>query len=396
MFSIFPASTSDCCTSYVAVAVAFSPGSSVVALSAPSWMPSSTSVSSRLLTVTFPVFSTSILYVTVSPTATPLSSDVFVTLMDGSAVSVVTVQSSSSDTSPPFGSVPVAVAVFSIFPASTSDCCTSYVAVAVAVSSGASVVALSAPSWMPSSTSVSASPLTVTLPVFLTVIEYVTVSPTATPLSSELFVTSIEDAAASVVTIAVASPLTFSPFGSFPVAVTLFVMLPLSTSAWVTSYVAVAVAVAAAVSPGAIVVLSSAPSWMPGSGSVSVRSFTVWFPVFVTVIVYVIVSPTATLASLSAFFVTVSAGFPFSVSTVQSSSSDTSLPCGSSPAAVALLSIFPASTSFWATVYVAVAVAVSSGASVVALSAPSVTPSSTSVSSSPLTVTLPMFFTVIV
>ena len=53
-----------------------------------------------------------------------------------------------------------------VLPGSTSDCFTTYVAVAVAVSPGAMDELSSAPSTIPGSLSVSVSPLTVTFPVF--------------------------------------------------------------------------------------------------------------------------------------------------------------------------------------------------------------------------------------
>ena len=143
-------------------------------------------------------------------------------------------QSSLSETSVLNGSVPFAVTVLSILPASTSFCCTVYVAVAVAVAFGASVVALRSPSTIPSSMSLSVIPLSVTLPVFSTVIVYVTVSPTFTLLFSEVFVTLIAGAASSVVTFAEAVPVTSASFGSLPVAVTVLSISPASTSACLT------------------------------------------------------------------------------------------------------------------------------------------------------------------
>ena len=62
-------------------------------------------------------------------------------------------------------------------------------------------------------------------------------SPTATPLVlSAVFVTSIAGSAATVVTVTVASSLTGSPLGGLPVAVTVFTILPASTSFCCTVY----------------------------------------------------------------------------------------------------------------------------------------------------------------
>ena len=82
----------------------------------------------------------------------------------------MTVSLSLSVTSAFLGSLPIAVAVFVNVPASTFACVTTYVAVTVAVSPGAIVVLSSVPIVRPVIGSVTVSPLTVTLPVFSTVI----------------------------------------------------------------------------------------------------------------------------------------------------------------------------------------------------------------------------------
>ena len=77
---------------------------------------SSTSVSSRvmLFTLTSPVFVTTTVYVTTVPTsAFSLGSASFVMLSSALVSPIVTVASSSSLISLPFGSVPVAVTVLS-------------------------------------------------------------------------------------------------------------------------------------------------------------------------------------------------------------------------------------------------------------------------------------------
>ena len=265
-------------------------------------MPARTSVTARLLTVTLPVFSTVIVYVTVSPALTPLVlSAAFVTLIAGAASTVVTFSESLPVTSTFLGSLPFTVAVLLISPASTSVCLTTYVAVAVAFSLGAIVVLSSVPSWMSLRGSVNTRLLTVTLPLFSTVIVYVTVSPALTPLVlSAVLVTTRFGVPVSVVTFSESLPVTSTFLGSLPFTVAVLLISPASTSVCLTTYVAVAVAF----SLGAIVVLSSVPSWMSLRGSVSTRLFTVALPVFSTVIVYVTVSPALTPLVLSAVFVT--------------------------------------------------------------------------------------------
>ena len=107
----------------------------------------------------------------VVPTSTfSVLSAVLVTLIDGAGSSVVTVQVAVSSKAVSLGAVPVAVAVFTILPASTSDCLTTYVAVTVAVSPGAIVVLSRIFIAKSGSGSLTARPLTVTFPVFVTVI----------------------------------------------------------------------------------------------------------------------------------------------------------------------------------------------------------------------------------
>ena len=76
-------------------------------------------------------------------------------------------------------------------------------------------------------------PSTVTLPVFLTVTLYVTVS--STPgfalVLSDVLVTSIAAFFSTAVTVTLASSVTSASLGSFPVAVTVLSILPASTSA---------------------------------------------------------------------------------------------------------------------------------------------------------------------
>ena len=124
--------------------------------------------------------------------------------------------------------------------------------------------------------------------------------------------------------------------------------------------------------------------------SSSVMPFTVTFPVFLTVTVYVISSSTAAPVVFDAVFVTVSTGAPSSVVTFADAVPITSAPLGFLPVTVAVLLISPASTSPCVTTYVAVAVAVSPGAMLVTSSVPISTPSSASATVRPFIVTFPL------
>ena len=107
-------------------------------------------------------------------------------------------------------------------------------------------------------------------------------SPTLTfSVLSAVLVTSIEADGSIVVTLHVAVPVTGPSLGSLPLAVTVFEIDPLSTSDCLTTYVAVAVAI----SPGAISVLSRFPGIKSGRGSLIARLLTVTFPVFSTLMV---------------------------------------------------------------------------------------------------------------
>ena len=77
--------------------------------------------------VTLPVFFTTTVYVTVSPTSAPVVLDAdLVTVSSAFFVTVFTVALAEPDTSLLLGSFPVAEAVFSILPASTSAWVTVY------------------------------------------------------------------------------------------------------------------------------------------------------------------------------------------------------------------------------------------------------------------------------
>jgi hypothetical protein len=87
----------------------------------------------------------------------------------------VTVSASVSVTAGPAGGVPVAVAVFAIDPASTSACVTTYVVVHVVDALGANVLTGQLIGDNPACGSDTPTDVSVTLPVFVTTKEYVTV-----------------------------------------------------------------------------------------------------------------------------------------------------------------------------------------------------------------------------
>ena len=116
-----PASTSACVRVYAAaVQVIDAPAVRLVAGQVT--VPILTSLTPTAASVTLPVLVTMNVYVMVSPAAaTPSSTPVLTSAIDGSAGSGV-VNVSSSVTGSPVGGVPVADAVFSTSPASTSAC----------------------------------------------------------------------------------------------------------------------------------------------------------------------------------------------------------------------------------------------------------------------------------
>ena len=145
----------------------------------------------------------------------------------------------------------------------------------------------------------------------------------------------------SVVTVFSPSPVMSFPPGSLPVAVAWFSTLPAMMSFSVTVYVVFFVTV----SPG--LMLPSVQS-SPVRESSSFTPLIVTFPLFVTVMVYVILSPSFTSPVLSDVLITVNPGF--GVSTGSSFSPGVTgvssfFGSGFSASPVALLTTFPAITS---------------------------------------------------
>ena len=184
------------------------------------------------------MFVTVNVYVTVSPASavpSPPSSNVPVLIrsINGSC-SKVWVSLSVSVTGSSFGSVPVAVAMLVNVPASMSPCVRVYDAVNVVESMApGAIVAIGAPTTVTNG-SVTVTFVNVTLPVFVTVNVYVTVSPasaTPSPPSSNVpvLIRSINGSCAKVcVSSSVSS--TGGPTSGLPVTVAVLVNVPVSIS----------------------------------------------------------------------------------------------------------------------------------------------------------------------
>ena len=190
------------------------------------------------------------------------------------------------------------------------------------------------------------------------------------------------------VTVAVSTSLTVTPVGGVPLAVTVLTMLPPSRSACVVEYVAVHVVDA----PGASVATGHAMTDRPGSGSVTPTEVRVTLPALVTRNEYATVVPAAAKVVGTAVLATVIAGLRAMV-TVAVSASVTVGPAGGVPAAVATLTIEPASMSACVTVYVAVHVVAAAGASTATGQVTGDRPGSGSVTATELSVTLPALVT---
>ena len=153
--------------------------------------------------------------------------------------SSVTVSISESDTSSPFGSFPVAVAVFVTIPAIRSSAVIVYVSVNTDTSPGAIVVIIVVTN--PVNGSLTSIPLKETLPVFSTVIAYVITSPiTAYVLGLAVLVTVSLPSTSKVVSVgsslSISVPdvsVTVPPLGSSALTRAVLITLPASTSSWV-------------------------------------------------------------------------------------------------------------------------------------------------------------------
>ena len=188
------------------------------------------------------------------------------------------------------------------------------------------------------------------------------------------------------------------PFGSTPVAVPLLEIVPRSTSAWVTTYVAVHVACCFGAN-----VTGAHDGVGAGPDPVKLLSWNttfvnVTFPLFVATNVYVTVSPNVGCDGGVADFTTLNDPFDATVTTALDGELVTAGPDGGVPATVAVFVIFPASISACVTVYFAAHVVVPWGASVdawqVTADSIPVPENDVSLTVGLVSVTLPVFVTV--
>ncbi|GAB2588413.1 hypothetical protein GCM10009593_29230 [Microlunatus antarcticus] len=188
-------------------------------------------------------------------------------------------------TAVPAGFRAVTVAVLTTPPASTSAWVITYGAlvVQVVVAPGASVVVGQV--VVPTFASTTASPVSVTAPVFVARKAYATRSPASvrpfafTSVGVPADFVRVRVAAVDVgVAVEEAFEVTVAPAGLRPVTRAVLATVPASTSAWVTTYGAVVAQLV--VAPGARLVVVQVVA--PTSGSTTARPVIVCAPVFVT------------------------------------------------------------------------------------------------------------------
>ena len=282
-------------------------------------------------------------YATAAPAAATVAGDADFTTWIDADCAAVTVAASVSVTGAPIGGVPLAVAVFTIEPASTSACDTAYDAVHVVDAPGANDATGHDTADRPGNGSDTPTAVSVTLPVFVTTNEYATVWPAAVTLFGTAdFTTPIAGDRVTVTTAESVSD-TGAPTGGVPVAVAVFVTEPASTSACDTAYDAVHVVDA----PGANDATGHDTADRPGNGSDTPTAVNVTLPVFVTTNEYATAAPAAATVAGDADFTTWIDGDRVTVTTAESVSVTAAPPPGGVPDAVAVLLTVPASTSDW-------------------------------------------------
>ena len=202
------------------------------------------------------------------------------------------------------------------------------------------------------------TPVSVTLPVFVTTKEYVITRPTVNDAISDGFAdfTIAIAGAGVIVTFALdGDDVTAVPEGGVPVAVAVLVIVPALTSACVLVYAAVQVTDA----PGANDAApdghdtgdsAPVPENAPSATDTLVR---VTFPVFVTTNEYITASPAADTVEGVADFCTEIAGSAAAVTAAVDGPETTSPPAGDVADAVAVFMNWPASTSACVASYVA-------------------------------------------
>ncbi|MDH2430314.1 hypothetical protein, partial [Sphaerisporangium sp. TRM90804] len=375
VFTIEPASTSACVVTYVPVQVVDAWGTSVVTgheITGRGPEPeNAVSAAPTSVSVVLPVFTTVYEYVIVRPAAVTVVGEAVFSNDRLGAVSMVTVAVDGSElTAGPVGGVPDATAVFTIEPASTSACVTTYVPVQVVDAWGTSVVTgheITGRGPEPEN-AVSAAPtsVSVVLPVFTTVYEYVTEGPAAATVLGEAVFSSDRLGADTIVTVAVdGSEFTAGPDGGVPLATAVLTIEPASTSACVVTYVPVQVVDAWGASVVTGHVITGSGPEPENAVSVTPTLFSVAVPVFTTAKEYVITRPTATTVLGEAVLSNEMSVAGDPVTVVDDGAELTGGPVGGVPVATAVFVTDPVSTSTWVTTYVPVQVVEAWGSSVV-------------------------------
>ena len=262
---------------------------------------------------------------------------------------------SVADTVGPAGGVADAVAVLSRWPASTSAWVSVYVAVQVVLAPGAR--SETGQLTGPVLASLTPIPVRVTLPVFATRNVYGTVEPTVLKCVPTFLAIVTDGLLASEMSV-LSPAVTEAPVGGSAVTDAVLVTCPASTSDCVTTYVAVQVVCP----PGASVF--SGQLTVPTSASSTTTFVSVTLPVFVTTKLYGISAPTVAPLGAPACLSRVMLGVD-GMSVSFEPVAVTAGPDGGRAEAVAMFGTWPASTSAWLSVYVAVQITTAPGASVV-------------------------------
>jgi hypothetical protein len=240
VFVTDPAFTSACVTVCDAGHVIEAPGASVAG-TAGTHVPivALASVTLTFDRVTLPVFVSTIEYVIVSPAFVGIAVDVWVLTTEKPGAGVIGVDTeSASDTAAPTGGVPDPFAVFDTEPAFTSVCVTACDAEQVTVAPGTSVAGsdgIHAPT--PALASLSWTFVNVTLPVFVSTIEYAMVPPAFVGFGDDVCVFTTDSAGAGTMVVTTGGDVTGEtgdPPGLFADPVAVFDTEPEFTSAWVT------------------------------------------------------------------------------------------------------------------------------------------------------------------
>ncbi len=380
MLTTWPASTSACVSGYVAVHVVDAPGTSV--LTGQVTVPTLRSVTTTLESVTLPVLVTRNVYGTVEPAVFPVAVPAFLSSVSDGLDVIGSVTVSVPDTAAPVGGFADTLAVLITCPAFTSARVSVYVAVQVVEAPGASWVAGQV--TVPTLASVTATPVSVTLPVFVTRNEYGTVEPAVLADGEPTVFFSVTTGADAMGVVTASAAVTAAPAGGFADTLAELTTCPASTSAWVSVYVPVQVVDAA----GASWVVGH--DTVPTFASVTATLVSVTLPVLVTRNVYEMFEPAVVATGVTADFFIVSAGVRvIGVMTVLAAVNGA--PIGGVPEAVAVLFTVPASTSACVSVYALVQVVDVAGASV--FTGQVTVPTLVSVTPTLVSVTLPEFFT---